>query len=307
MSHRNLSHTAGSCHRDPALTALRIEATIRIREQQTRWWIPSGALWSDKYVRLISYNILDGGEGRADPLAEVILAQRADIVVLVEAEDPTVLDRISRRLAMDSIQGMGKSHASAILSRWPIRDSINHALLVPEISRSLLEATVIDPAGREWIVAALHLPAGATDADERRREIELGAVLQIFERHREASQPHIIAGDFNANAPSQRIDPSRCKPKTREQWERNGGSLPRCAVQKMLDSGYADVFAELGADAATTGTFSTQHPGQRVDYIFAHGFASRQLRSSWVEQDRLAKYCSDHFPIGAEIEAEAES
>ena len=34
-------------------------------------------------MRLVSYNILDGGEGRADPLAEVIEAQRPDVIGLV--------------------------------------------------------------------------------------------------------------------------------------------------------------------------------------------------------------------------------
>ena len=28
-------------------------------------------------MRIVSYNILDGGEGRADPLAEVLLAHQA--------------------------------------------------------------------------------------------------------------------------------------------------------------------------------------------------------------------------------------
>jgi len=34
-------------------------------------------------MRVVSYNILTGGEGRADPLAEVLLAQRADVIALV--------------------------------------------------------------------------------------------------------------------------------------------------------------------------------------------------------------------------------
>ena len=34
-------------------------------------------------MRIVSYNILDGGEGRADPLAEVIEAQRPEVVALV--------------------------------------------------------------------------------------------------------------------------------------------------------------------------------------------------------------------------------
>jgi endonuclease/exonuclease/phosphatase family metal-dependent hydrolase len=255
-------------------------------------------------VRLISYNILDGGEGRADPLAEVILAGHPDIVVLVEADDPAVLDRISGRLGMDCITGVGKSHASAILSRWPIRESINHALLRPVISNSLLEATIIDPEGREWIVGALHLPAGATEADESRREVELAELLDVFAHRRSEHQPHIIAGDFNSNSPSQKIDPARCKPRTKQEWDENGGKLPRRVIQKMLDAGYRDAFADIAPQsAAITGTFSTQFPGQRVDYTFAHGFATGQVHTAWVEQDRLAKYCSDHFPIGVEIYA----
>ena len=31
-------------------------------------------------MRVVSYNILDGGEGRADPLAEVLIARRPDVV-----------------------------------------------------------------------------------------------------------------------------------------------------------------------------------------------------------------------------------
>lgn len=254
-------------------------------------------------MRLLSYNILDGGEGRADPLAEVILANRPDIVVLIEADDSAVLDRISGRLKMDCIQGVGKSHACAILSHWPIRDSINHGLLNKGISRSLLEATIIDPAGSEWLIGAVHLPAGAADADEVSRERDLACLLEIFHRHRTANRPHVIAGDFNANAPSQKIDASQCKERTREQWKQNGGQLPRRVIQKMLDAGYGDTLAAFSPElAATTGTFSTQHPGQRVDYIFTHGFGLGAVRSAWVEHDRLAKYCSDHFPVGAEIE-----
>jgi endonuclease/exonuclease/phosphatase family metal-dependent hydrolase len=253
-------------------------------------------------MRLVSYNILNGGEGRADPLAEVLLAQKADIVVLVEADDQAVLDRISSRLDMDCIHGPGNRHASAILSRWPIRSSINQGLLHPQISKSLLEAEIVDPTGGEWTVAAVHLHERASDADESRREVELAVLLRLFEKARSSGRPHLIAGDFNSNAPSQIVDPARCKPRTREEWEANGGRLPRRVVQSMLRAGYRDTLAEAAPESATTlGTFTTQFPGQRVDYIFAHGYSKDQIRSAWVEQDRLAKYASDHFPVGVEI------
>ena len=104
--------------------------------------------------------------------------------MLVEADDSTVLDRIAGRLAMDCVSGVGKSHSSAILSRWQIRESVNHALLRPSVSGSFLEATIVDASGREWIVAALHLPPGATEADESRRKTEMAEVLDVFARRR---------------------------------------------------------------------------------------------------------------------------
>jgi endonuclease/exonuclease/phosphatase family metal-dependent hydrolase len=177
-------------------------------------------------------------------------------------------------------------------------------MLRPNLCGSFLEATIVDSAGQEWVVAAAHLCAGATEADESRREADLVDLLDVFSQRRSQRQPHIIAGDFNSNAPSQKIDPGRCKPPTQQERAQNGGEIPRRVVQKMLDAGYVDAFAQVAPEtAAITGTFSTQFSGQRVDYTFTHGFGAQQLRTAWVEQDRLAKYCSDHFPIGVEINA----
>src|SRR5213079_2514066 len=115
-----------------------------------------------------------------------IEAQRPDVVCLVEAEDLAAVEGLAKRLEMDFVHAPGNSHASALLSRWTIRDSINHALLQPGLSKSLLEATVTDPAGREWVFGVLHFHAHATEADERRREEELEVVLRVFAPHRDA-------------------------------------------------------------------------------------------------------------------------
>src|SRR3954451_6103409 len=149
-------------------------------------------------VRLVSYNILTGGEGRADPLAEVLLAQRADVIALAEAEAPAVLERIARRMNMDYVQAIGnQSGASALLSRFPIRDSINHAAFHPGLSKSLLQASVVDAAGQVWQFGVVHLHARAAEEDERKREAELDIVLKVFEPLRSAKTPHILLGDFN--------------------------------------------------------------------------------------------------------------
>jgi len=254
-------------------------------------------------MRIVSYNILTGGEGRADPLVEVLLAQRADVIGLVEAEDPAVLERIARRLNMDYIQAIGNSGASALLSRFPIRDSINHAALQPKISKSLLQASVIDAAGKLWHFGVVHLHPRATEADETQREAELQIVSKIFAPLRQQKAPHFLIGDFNANSPIQQIDLANCKPKTREQAQANGGKIPRRVVQTLLNEGYIDTYQSAEPNlASNNGTFTTQFPGQRVDYIFAHSLPASRIKTAWIEYDRLAKYASDHFPIGAEIE-----
>jgi endonuclease/exonuclease/phosphatase family metal-dependent hydrolase len=246
-------------------------------------------------VRIVSYNILHGGEGRADPIAEVILAQRPDVVCLVEADDPAALERIAKRLNMGYVVAKAGRDGVALLSRWPIIQSVDHAVFRNGFTGSLLEGIVIADEGREWPIGVVHLSAKATEAAERKRDAEIAAVLDAFAVHRSAGRPHLLAGDFNANAPSQRIDAAKCKAATREAWESNGGMIPRRVVQRLLDSGYIDPHQGM-----ETGSFTTQEPGQRVDYIFAFGVG--KVRDAWIEHDRLARYASDHFPVGVEIE-----
>jgi endonuclease/exonuclease/phosphatase family metal-dependent hydrolase len=238
-------------------------------------------------MRVLTYNILGGGEGRADPLAEVVLAQRADVVALVEADVPAVVERIARRLRMDFVIGRGPgTTASAVLSRWPIRSSVNHAALAPGLTQSFLEAVVVSPVGPEWPVAVLHLPPGATDADEDARLPELAVALDLLRHHRDAGTPHLLCGDLNANATE-------------------GGRLPTRVVAAVLAAGYLDAYAARHDERrGVVGSFTTQHPGQRVDHVFAFGIPAADVRDAWVEQDRLAKYASDHFPVGVEVAEE---
>jgi endonuclease/exonuclease/phosphatase family metal-dependent hydrolase len=189
-------------------------------------------------MRIVSYNILDGGEGRADPLAEVIIAQRPDIVALVEADNLAVLERIAARLKMDFVQAVGSAHAVAILSRWTIRDSVNHAA-IRNLGGALVEASIDSPGGGRWTVV---VGQGVNDL-----AIE-GA--------------HVLAGEFE-RAPSE---------------------------------DYLDVL-----EGVSGGTFTTQDPAVRADGIFLRGVERSRIKDAWVERDRLAKYASDHFPVGGEI------
>jgi endonuclease/exonuclease/phosphatase family metal-dependent hydrolase len=254
-----------------------------------------------KPLRIVSYNILDGGVGRADPLGEVLQAQDADVIALIEADDPDVVTRIANRLGMDHVTAPGRAHSVALLSRLTITESINHAMLTDGGPRCLLEATVVTPRGLPLAVYAVHFSAGAYDADETLREAELSALLDITAA-RSAGGAHVLAGDFNSNAPGQLFDVERAKPSTVQAFGANGDKLPRRVIARLLSAGYVDTLSATAGEAAyRQATFSTHRPQQRVDYIFTRGAPVSALQSAWIETDRLAEYASDHFPVGVEI------
>lgn len=248
-------------------------------------------------IRIVSYNILDGGVGRADPIAEVLLAQRPDVIALVEADDPNMLARIAWRLGYDHIAAVGrKGRTTALLSRGRILESTNIIALNDgdDRPRSFLLARVEHEDG-ELPIGVVHLSSKASEERETQREREVGFVLDTLQPLRDANRPHVICGDFNANSPMQQIDPARLPDKTRPHYEKNGNELPRRAIQRVLDAGYADTLGDAGRTACS---FTTLQPGQRLDYLFGY---SVTVNDAWVEQDRLATYASDHYPIGAEL------
>ena len=249
-------------------------------------------------MRLVSYNILNGGEGRADPLAEVLIAQRADIVCLVECSHSAVLDRIAKRLNMDIALATRGRDPVALLTRLPIVESVDHAAVHPGFTGALLEAIVQTEDG-DLPIGVVHLTARASEEREKQREAEVAIILNAFAPHRSAKRAHVLAGDFNANSPTQSIDPQRCKPATRDAWQANGGVIPRRAIQMLLSAGYQDSLHVMKGDRANSmATFTTRWPGQRVDYIFGYGF---EPTAAWIETDRLATYASDHYPVGCEF------
>lgn len=214
-------------------------------------------------MRIITYNIMKGGEGRADPLAEVIEAQRADLVGLIEADDPLVLERIANRLKMDFIQAPGDIHAVALLSRWPIEWSINHGATLKVPGSCVLEAAIITPQYSRVGVGVLHLPESTTGID---------AILSTLEASQEGLLPHVLMG-----------------------------TLAEVGVRAIAAAGYQDLHA-----ATATPTFPTRDPSQRRDFIFTRGIGSASVNDAWIEQDRLARYASDHFPVGVELKHNAQ-
>ena len=243
-------------------------------------------------MRLVTYNILDGGLGRADPLAEVLLNQRADVIVLCEAERPGYLTRIAGRLGdgWDTLHFPGNGRSLAVLTRLPVVSAVNHALLQDAGPRAWAEAVVLT-GGREVSVTGLHLSPHRPRHAEDKRLRELAPVLETLAGRRAAGEGHVVAGDLNSVHPDAQIDESRLRPEDLHGLRENDNALPRDVLRALLDAGYVD--APTGG-----GTLDTIGRGLRVDYVLTHGL---DVASAWTETDRLARYASDHYPVGVEL------
>src|SRR5438045_9703327 len=157
-------------------------------------------------VRLLTYNIREGGIGRADAIAEVIEAANPDVVALQEARNPAVVERIAQ-LAGFPFWGSRGLHSTGFLSRVPV---IAHEWRYPPRTRhALLEVSLADGLPRLFV---LHLRAWFSKWSEQRRARELRGLLDGSQeqllREQHAFAFHVLAGDFNALAPGERFDSS---------------------------------------------------------------------------------------------------
>jgi len=162
-------------------------------------------------TRILSYNILYGGTGRVNELTKMMGSTRPDIVGLVEATDPQVVEELARRLGMQyhmTARGKHKRDRQlAVLSRLPMVWTETHAR--PGIlTKPLLEVCVEEPGGEQLTVFVTHLTAAFNQLRAgdyiRRREVQ--EILDIMASKRGTS--HLLIGDFNALAPGDNLQAS---------------------------------------------------------------------------------------------------
>src|SRR5437773_8242752 len=92
-------------------------------------------------MRIVTWNIWNGGVGRLDAIERVLRGQDADVVALQEANDRVGVEALAAALDMQLVYGDANSEfAVAWLSRLPISRSENHRLAV--LDKSLLEIEV---------------------------------------------------------------------------------------------------------------------------------------------------------------------
>ena len=162
-------------------------------------------------TRILSYNILAGGKRRVDQLTNIISSAQPDIIGLVEAYNPQIVEEIAQRLGMQYRMSGSYTQVhdwqTGLLSRLPIVEthSHNHSDI---LSKHILEACIEEENGSKLTVFIAHLSAafyqsGSGDG-QRRREVQ--EILRIMASKR--GTPHLLMGDFNAIAPGDRLKAS---------------------------------------------------------------------------------------------------
>jgi endonuclease/exonuclease/phosphatase family metal-dependent hydrolase len=253
-------------------------------------------------LRLLTYNIREGGVGRAEQIAAVIKAANPDVVALQEARDPVVVERIAK-LAGFRFSGSRLSHSTGFLSNIPV---LAHDWRHPPRTRhALLEVSLADGFPRLFV---LHLRAWFSKWSERQRSRELRGLLDGIQeqliREKHAFAFHVLAGDFNALAPGEAFDPSPMPRWIRGMVWLSGRDIARSTIEMMQAGGYVDAWRALHANQNEEPgyTFPVWNPHVRLDYVFTPAeYASRFIGCEVRQTPDDVRTASDHLPLLVEI------
>jgi endonuclease/exonuclease/phosphatase family metal-dependent hydrolase len=253
-------------------------------------------------LRLLTYNIREGGVGRAEQIAAVIKAASPDVVALQEAREPAVVERIAKLAGFDFF-GSRQAHSTGFLSNVPV---IEHAWRQPPQTRhALLEVSFGDRFPRLFV---LHLRAWFSKWSERQRARELRGLLdgiqQQLKRENHAFAFHVLAGDFNALAPGEKFDSSPMPAWIRGMVWLSGRDIARSTIELMQKDGYVEAWRTLHPDLQKDAgyTFPVWGPHVRLDYVFTpKEFAPRFTACEVRQSPGEVLTASDHFPLLVDI------
>jgi endonuclease/exonuclease/phosphatase family metal-dependent hydrolase len=243
-------------------------------------------------LRVVSYNIRHGGRGREAALGRVINACAPDVVMLQEARDAGVVEQLARDTGMAQWATF-RRQSLGFLSRAPVA---HHEWHKPRISRHAFLEVV--PAGEQMRIFGVHLSAVHAAWTERRRMLEVRALLASVQAHQHGL--HVLTGDFNTLAPGELLDLTRLPMRLKPLVWMSGGRIRWRTIQAVLDAGYVDVYRQR--HPTDTGvTFPTWDPHLRLDYVFVPAAHADHVSRCEVLRDDDAAQASDHFPILADI------
>ena len=243
--------------------------------------------------RLLTYNILRGGDGRIDLLADVIRSCEPDLVLLQEARDPRNVEKLAAATGMAEGRAF-RQQSLGFLSKRPVAFS---QWIRPRISRHAFVEVV--PEGEKLRVFGVHLSAVLAAWTEQRRMLELRALMRSVAYHEDRF--HVLAGDFNTIAADARLDIGRLPLRVRPFLWVTGGRVRWRTIQTVVDAGYVDVF-RMKHPGDPGFTLPAPHPHVRLDYVFVPQREAARVIACDIVRHPAAARASDHLPVVADLD-----
>jgi endonuclease/exonuclease/phosphatase family metal-dependent hydrolase len=255
-------------------------------------------------MRLLTYNVLKGGQGREAEIVEVIRTVVPDVVVVQEVLEVNRFRRIATALEMSPYLAEGRGRVPlrvGLLSGLPVLDF--RTLDLWPLWPSCLQATVRLANGSYLTVFGLHLAAYYPWFFEGWRTYQVRSLLRYIRRA--VPGLHLLAGDFNTIAPGDRASLAQAPLWVKAQTWFQAGYIPRWSLRLLLDEGYVDCFRKMHPEKDGF-TLPSPHPQVRLDYVFVTPSLAEALRECRVitPPGKVAS-ASDHLPVLAEFVWEA--
>jgi exodeoxyribonuclease III len=254
-------------------------------------------------MKLMTYNILNGGEDRLRFIIEVISREKPDFLVINEANGfdknhNQKLNKFAGQIGLTcfnlSLSGEYDYH-TAIFSKYPF---IKIEQLRPMRNAGIL-VTVKTELGN-LSIAGIHL--NPYTEDSRLKEIDL-----ITSRQKQYENK-IMMGDFNSLSKTDDYNQEIINEFNDYQLEKFtiDGKFRFDVINKIISLGYLDTASILNKQKINTvptkiNQDSAHMANIRVDYVFVSEALKDKVKNYSVIKNALANKASDHFPITVEL------
>ena len=253
-------------------------------------------------VKLMTYNLLNGGENGIDKIIEIIKNELPDFLTINEANSFTDNDfKILKDVATAgnfvnyklALSGQYNCHV-AVFSRylWKCVEEIrpvDRACLLAEFDTSLGKLSV----------GGLHL----TPYTEDRRITEIDLITRAQSKY----ENKILMGDMNSLTEEDGYDEEMIKGFNEKQIKKftAGGKFRFDAMKRIMSSGYVDPAVILKKNKIYTAPTSINeygvHTNMRLDYILVSKTLRKNIGEYNVVKNVLSEVCSDHYPVTLEL------
>ncbi|HLO15372.1 MAG TPA: endonuclease/exonuclease/phosphatase family protein [Anaerolineales bacterium] len=250
-------------------------------------------------LRVMTYNILNGGENRESHILRVIETAQADIAILQEVYGEEFLKFLSHSLDMNYCFGEGnKKRRVALLSSLPVRSFKSLHPFFP-IWRNFVDVEIEYEANKTIRIIGVHPIANLGIIFEIWRLWELKYITNHMRGYQ--NELCLIASDFNAIAPGEKVSIENMPDWLRWIIYLQGNRVYHFSIGKLLSQNFTDCFRFLNPNDDGF-TLPPPEPNARLDYIFVNAKMKAHLKRCWIirEPDSVNS-ASDHYPVMAEF------